>query len=109
LAAAEKKLSSSKVAVLRFDAEVYESLGHLAAALLAAAAQKLSPNIEKAGEAIKRFAAKLKPQMDYDLADQSLSITFGTSAKPIPQTLPLLTDVLNVSDRIAAGPINAQR
>jgi uncharacterized protein len=103
LAAAEEKLTSSKVAVLRFDAEVYESLGHLAAALLAAAAQKLSPNIEKAGEAIKRFAAKLKPQVDYDLADQSLSITFGTLAKPIPQTLPLLTDVLNIIDRMAVA------
>lgn len=103
LAAAEEKLTGSKVAVLRFDAEVYESPGHLAAALLAAAAQKLSPSIEKAGEAIKRFAAKLKPRVDYDLADQSLSITFGTLAKPIPQTLPLLTDVLNIIDRMAAA------
>jgi AAA+ ATPase superfamily predicted ATPase len=103
LAAAEEKLAGSKVAVLRFDAEVYESLGHLAAALLAGAAKKLTPNIEKAGEAIKRFAAKLKPQVDYDLADQTLSITFGTSAKPIPQTLPLLTDVLNIIDRMAVA------
>jgi AAA+ ATPase superfamily predicted ATPase len=101
LAAAEEKLAGSKVAVLRFDAEVYESLGHLAAALLAGAAKKLSPNIEKAGEAIKRFAAKLKPQVDYDLADQTLSITFGTNAKPIPQALPLLADVLNIIDRMA--------
>jgi uncharacterized protein len=103
LAAAEEKLAGSKVAVLRFDAEVYESLGHLAAALLAGAAKKLSPSIEKAGETIKRFAAKLKPQVDYDLADQTLSITFGTSAKSIPQTLPLLTDVLNIIDRMAAA------
>jgi hypothetical protein len=103
LAAAEDRLAGSKVAVLRFDAEIYESLGHLAAALLAAAAKQLSPTIEKAGEAIKRFAAKLKPQVDYDLADQNLSISFGTSAKPIPATLPLLTDVLNVVDRMAAA------
>jgi len=103
LAAAEDRLAGSKVAVLRFDAEIYESLSHLAAALLAAAAKELTPTIEKAGEAIKRFAAKLKPQVDYDLADQNLSISFGTSAKPIPPTLPLLTDVLNVIDRMAAA------
>src|ERR1700676_651878 len=103
LAAAEEKLAGSKVAILRFDAEVYESLGHLAAALLAGAAKKLTPGIEKAGEAIKRFAAKLRPQVDYDLADQTLSITFGTSAKPVPQTLPLLTDVLNIVDRMAVA------
>jgi uncharacterized protein len=103
LAAAEEKLADSKVAVLRFDAEVYESLGHLAAALLADAAKKLTPSLEKAGEAIKRFAAKLKPQVDYDLADQTLSLSFGTAAKPLPQSLPLLTDVLNIIDRMAAA------
>lgn len=103
LAAAEEKLTDSKLAVLRFDAEVYESLGHLAAALLADAAKQLTPSLEKAGEAIKRFAAKLKPQVDYDLADQSLSLTFGTTANPLPQTLPLLTDVLNIIDRMAAA------
>lgn len=103
LAAAEDRLAGSKVAVLRFDAEIYESLGHLAAALLAAAAKELSPTIEKAGDAIKRFAAKLKPQVEYDLADQSLSISFGSSAKTNPASLPLLTDVLNIVDRMAAA------
>src|ERR1017187_4457465 len=72
LAAAEEKLGDSSVAVLRYDAEVYESLGHLAEALLAGAAKKLTPTREKAGEAIRRLASKLKPQVDYDLADQSL-------------------------------------
>src|ERR1700675_1083175 len=66
-AAAEEKLGDSGIAVLRYDAEVYESLGHLAEALLAGAAKKLTPTLEKAGEAIKRFASKLKPQVDYDL------------------------------------------
>jgi hypothetical protein len=39
---------------------------------LAGAAKKLTPTLEKAGEAIRRLASKLKPQVDYDLADQSL-------------------------------------
>src|ERR1035441_5403984 len=43
LAAAEEKLGDSSVAVLRYDAEVYESLGHLAEALLAGAAKSLPP------------------------------------------------------------------
>src|SRR5260370_32885876 len=103
LAAAEDKLGTSGVAVLRYDAEVYESLGRLAEALLAGAAKKLTPALEKAGEAIKRFASKLKPQVDYDLADQTLSITLGTSGKPETKGLPLLTDVLNIIDRMAAA------
>jgi AAA+ ATPase superfamily predicted ATPase len=103
LAAAEAQLANSNVVVLRYDAEVYESLGHLAAALLAGAAKKLTPTLAKAGDAIKRFASKLRPQIEYDLADQSLSLSFGTTAKPVPQTLPLLTDVLNIIDRMAAA------
>jgi uncharacterized protein len=102
LAAAEEKLGA-EVAVLRYDAEVYESLGRLAEALLAGAAKKLTPTLEKAGEAIKRFASKLKPQVDYDLADQTLRITLGTSEKPVTSALPLLTDVLNIIDKLAAA------
>jgi AAA+ ATPase superfamily predicted ATPase len=70
---------------------------------LAGAAKNLTPTLEKAGEAIKRFASKLKPQVDYDLADQTLSITLGTSGKPETKGLPLLTDVLNIIDRMAAA------
>ena len=103
LAAAEERLADSGVVVLRYDAEVYESLGRLAEALLAGAAKHLTPTLEKAGDAVKRLAAKLKPQVDYDLADQSISITFGASGKSTTPTLPLLTDVLNIIDRMAAG------
>jgi hypothetical protein len=103
LAAAEEKLADSGVVVLRYDAEVYESLGRLAEALLAGAAKHLTPTLEKAGEAVKRLGAKLRPQIDYDLADQSISITFGASGNSTIPTLPLLTDVLNIIDRMAAG------
>jgi hypothetical protein len=103
LAAAEEKLADSGVVVLRYDAEVYESLGRLAEALLAGAAKRLTPTLEKAGDAVKRLGAKLRPQIDYDLADQSISVTFGASGKSTSPTLPLLTDVLNIIDRMAAG------
>src|SRR5487761_547458 len=75
LAAAEEKLADSGVVILRYDAEVYESLGRLAEALLAGAAKHLTPTLEKAGDAVKRLGAKLRPQIDYDLADQSINIT----------------------------------
>jgi hypothetical protein len=100
LAAAEEKLASSGVAVLRYDAEVYESLGALAAALLAGAARQLTGNLEKAGAAVKRFAARLKPQVDYDLTGQTISVTLGLADKSA-RALPVLTDVLNIIDRMA--------
>jgi len=101
LAAAEEKLADSGVAVLRYDAEVYESLGQLAEALLAGAAKQLTPTLEKAGDLIKRFAARLKPQVDYDLTEQSISISLGISDKAANKTLPLLTDVLNIIEKMA--------
>jgi hypothetical protein len=58
---------------------------------------------KRAGEAIRWFASKLKPQVDYDLADQILGITLGTSEKPETKGLALLTDVLNIIDRMAAA------
>src|SRR5487761_566888 len=54
LAAAEEKLADSGVVVLRYDAEVYESLGRLAEAL-AGAAKHPPPTLEKAGDAVKRL------------------------------------------------------
>lgn len=103
LAAAEERLADSGVVVLRYDAEVYESLGRLAEALLAGAAKQLTPTLEKAGDAVRRLAAKLKPQVAYDLADQSISVTFGAPGGSTAPTLPLLTDVLSIIDRMAAG------
>ncbi len=103
LAAAEERLADSGVVVLRYDAEIYESLGRLAEALLAGAVKQLTPTLEKAGDTVRRLAAKLKPQIDYDLADQSISVTFGASGKSTAPTLPLLTDVLTIIDRMAAG------
>lgn len=99
LAAAEERLSGSGVAVLRYDAEVYESLGSLAEALLAGAAKQLTGNLEKAGTAIRRFASKLKPNVSYDLADQSISISLGLPEKEA--NLPVLTGVLDIIDKMA--------
>jgi DNA-binding transcriptional ArsR family regulator len=102
LAAAEHRLASSGIAVLRYDAEVYETLGRLAEALLAGAAKRLTPTLEKAGEAIKRLAARFKPQVDYDLGEQKITLSLGAAARSEPP-LPLLTEVLNIIDRMAAA------
>lgn len=101
LAAAEHQLVGSGVAVLRHDAEVYESLSALAEALLAAAAKRLTGNLEKAVAVVKRFAAKLSPIVTYDLAEQSLGIKFRPSERTDAGALPVLTDVLNIIDRLA--------
>ncbi|MGH9624631.1 MAG: AAA family ATPase [Bryobacteraceae bacterium] len=101
LAAAEQRLGDSSVVVLRHDAEVYESLGTLAEALLAAAAKRLTGSLEMAGAAVKRFAARLRPEVSYDLPEQSIAIRFGLPERAETAALPVLTDVLNIVDRLA--------
>ncbi len=101
LAAVEHRLAGSDVVVLRHDAEVYESLGALAEALLASAAKRLTGNLDEAVAAVKRFASKLSPGVTYDLVEQSLSIRFALSQRAAAGSLPVLTDVLNAVDRLA--------
>src|SRR5260370_40001463 len=48
LASAGEKLRASRISVLRYHAEAYESLGRRPAGLFACAAQNLNPNLAKA-------------------------------------------------------------
>src|SRR5258708_13009390 len=63
LAAAEEKLSDSGITVLRYDAEVYESLGHLAEALLACAAKNLLPTLQKPHAPLIPLPSQLNPRL----------------------------------------------
>ncbi len=73
----EHRLAGSEVTVLRFDAEAYETIDGLAAAILAAAAQRLACTLEKAGDLVKRWFAQLRPDVAYDLAEQKITVRFG--------------------------------
>ena len=101
LGAAEAKLERDGITVLRFDAETYENLGRLAEAILAQAARKLSGNLQQAGETIKRLLARLRPTVDYDFAEQTLSVGLGVEKYKASEALPVLTNVLDTVDRLA--------
>jgi hypothetical protein len=92
---------STKIAVLRYDAETYETLGRLVEALLAGAARKLTGNLQQAGDAVKRMFARLRPSIDYDFAGQTLTVSLGLATQGAERTLPLLTDVLDAIDTLA--------
>ena len=63
------------MAVLRYDAETYESLGQLAEGILAQAARKLTGNLQQAGETVKRIFARLRPTVDYNFAEWKIHPT----------------------------------
>jgi hypothetical protein len=88
--------------VLRFDAEAYETIDGLAAAILATAAQRLAGTLEKAGDLVKRWFTQLRPDVAYDLAEQKITVRFGVVPAAEAGRVPVLTDVLHAVERLAA-------
>ena len=86
------------VTVLRLDAEKYETLDLLAAALLSAATASLRGGAERAMEAIRKVAAGLRPQISFD--GESFHVTLA-SERTGGGDVPLLTDALDAIERLA--------
>ena len=101
LHAAEELLTGEGVVVLRYNAEAYESLALLAQALLGGAARRLGGTVEQAAAGLRRFFGRLRPEVSYDIDDQRLAVSFGTTAREGPE-LPLLAEVLDGIDAMAA-------
>lgn len=99
LAAAGEAAAREGVIVLRFDAEKFESLGLLAAALLTGATRALQGPLERTIELVGRVAALLKPEMTID-PEGKLSVGLGAS-RVARGELPLLTDALDAIEALA--------
>jgi hypothetical protein len=100
LSAAGEEAVAAGARVLRFDAEKYETLELLAAAILTAAARSLRSPVERAGEWLARAAGSLKPSLEVDPATGSMSVSIGAAADR--GELPLLTDALDAVESLAA-------
>jgi uncharacterized protein len=103
LRAADEILTKSGVVVLRYDAEAFESIGLLAGALLTGALRKYSSAFDRAQAAAKKFFAALKPSLSFDPADGKISVGMGLDLAARNSQVPLLTDVLNGIERLAAA------
>lgn len=106
LNAVEHRVSARGAAVLRYDAEAYETTGLLAQALLTGAARKLAGPIDRVGDTVRRVFGRLRPEVHYDLATQRLSVTIKAAERA--SELPALTEVLDGIEAMAAeahGPV----
>lgn len=103
LRAASENAEQEGMVVLRFDVEAYPSLDLLARAMLTEATERLSGQVEKVGEKIKKFFGKLKPEVSYNPIDQTWSASLGVSdSLGQEQEVPLLVDFLNGIEKLAA-------
>jgi hypothetical protein len=102
LRAAEAKLSGAGKIVLRYDAEAFDDIGSLAAAVLAGAVRKYSSALDRAQAIAKKFFVALKPSLTLDPTDGRITVAVGVEPSARMGAVPLLTDVLNGIERLAA-------
>lgn len=103
----QSQLEREGTIVLKYDVEKFETTQLLAKALLSGAIRTLTGPVNKigalAGRQIKLFFGALKPELSYDVSEQTWSVSVFGDRHPDAASLPLLTDVLDGIDAMAAA------
>jgi hypothetical protein len=101
----QRHLEKEGAVVLKYDVEKFTSTELLAKALLSGAIRALTGPMEQVGAAagrqIKRFFGALKPELTYDLGEQTWTVSLLGERRADNAALPLLTDVLDGIDAMA--------
>ncbi|WP_158787415.1 ATP-binding protein [Granulicella sp. L46] len=104
LKAAEDRLGQTRAVVLRFDAESYPSLDLLVTNLIADAAKHLKGPVERVGEQMRSFFSRLRPELTFNVTQDSWSAKLGLSVTSNPQGhAALLVDALNGLETLATA------
>jgi uncharacterized protein len=108
LKAAEEQLSGEGAVVLRCDAETYPSLDLLITAVITAAARALKGSVERTGEHIRKFFAKLRPEASFSVTDREWTVSLRVAAvEDASKQIELLVGALNGVESLArAQPKN---
>lgn len=103
----QSELGGHGVIVLKYDVEKYETTRLLAKALLSGAIRTLTGPVDKvsalAGRQIKRFFGSLKPELTYDVAEETWSVSVLGDRRSEAASLPVLTEVLDGIEAMAAS------
>src|SRR5439155_19266329 len=109
LKAAEDRLLSEGAVVLRCDAESYPSLDLLVAKLISLAANRLKGTVERTGERIRGFFAKLRPEASFSVTDHSWTVKLGVAAiEDASKHIELLVDALDGLENLAKAQPKAR-
>jgi uncharacterized protein len=101
LKAAADQLESTDAVMLRFDAESYPSLDLLVAGIIASSAKQLKTGVERAGEQVRKFFSRLRPEIDFSLNDNSWTAKVGLASARDPGNVLLLVEALNGLEALA--------
>jgi uncharacterized protein len=100
LKTATDRLAAESAIVLRLDAESFPTLDLLVTGIVTGAARQLKGGVKRAGEQVRRFFARLRPELDYSLTDSTWSAKLGVDTSQQDHA-GLLTDALNGLEELA--------
>ena len=102
LGAACTEVAARGVAVLRYDAEAFESLEALAREMASGATRTFAASLDHAGDIARRFFAPLGAGASYDFTSQHLTIEFALTPAQRQRPITILTAVLDGIEQLAA-------
>lgn len=102
LKAASETLNKQDAIVFRYSIEAYPTIEMLVSRLVADATEKLAEGREKASEKVRRFFARLRPEVTFNLTERSWSATLGVSSGTPHEQTQLLVDGLAGVERLAS-------
>lgn len=82
LKAADDRATRAGALVLRYNAESYTTIDQLVSVIVADAARVMPGGVERAGEQIKKFFSKLRPELGFNLTKSSWKVTLGAASAP---------------------------
>jgi uncharacterized protein len=105
LKTAEDRLLNENAVILRFDAESYPSLGQLVAEIISESARQLKTGVERAGEQVRRFFARLRPQLDFSINEGTWTAKLGVDPAIDVDHVQLLVDALDGLESLARAQL----
>ncbi len=102
LKAASETLQRGGTIVFRYTAEAYPTIEMLVSRLVADATEKLAGGYEKASEKVRKFFARLRPEVSFSVTERTWSATLGVESQSTAQQTQLLVDGLGGVERLAA-------
>jgi uncharacterized protein len=106
LKAADDRAARAGAVVLRYNAESYPTLDQLVAVIVADAARAMRGGVERAGEQIRKFFSKLRPELNFNVTESSWTATLGVvgaAAQGEGAAVGLLVDALDGLENLAAA------
>lgn len=107
LKAADDRAMHDDAVVLRYNAESYPTLDQLVAVIVADAARAMRGGVERAGEQIRNFFSKLRPELNFNVTESSWTATLGVAGAAAQGEgtagVSLLVDALDGLEKLAAA------